>query len=330
MWPLTPVRASPRWLTSNGMLVNDTSQNQGNDGVGERSGFVFLPAPHHKKATEWLFVLRSVGLDGVIRPSTDGHWGLQIVEEHASRAVENIRAYEAENREWPPARQAERPLYQGSVWAGAILASLALFFQTTGPVKLHSLWFQRGTADAQAILHGAPWQAVTALTLHADAQHVLGNALAGTLFLSAVHRRLGVGLGTFAVLMAGTLGNLMNALWYGSAGHRSIGASTAVFGAVGVLAAVQALLNRRQDEGRMAIWKPVVGGVSLLGLLGANGANTDLLAHLFGFLAGLGVGAVSGLAVRRRDEPLPGWLQVGFASLSASVVLGAWGLAWWR
>jgi membrane associated rhomboid family serine protease len=302
------------------------------DEPAPRSGFVFLRAPHYRKAHEWMFVLRSVGLDGVIRPTVDGGWGVQVVEEHAARAIENLKAYEAENRDWPPAKPRSAPLYEGSLWAGAILGSLALFFQTTGPSRLQSEWFVRGTASAFDILHGKPWQAVTALTLHADAQHVLGNALAGTLFLSAVHRRLGVGLGTLAVLLSGVLGNLLNALWYG-AGHRSIGASTAVFGAVGVLAAVQALLNREErlagTQGKMALWKPLVGGAALLGLLGAGGVNTDLYAHLFGFGAGLVVGGGAGLAVRRREEPLPELLQVGMASLSAAMVLGAWGLAWW-
>jgi membrane associated rhomboid family serine protease len=294
-----------------------------------RPGFVFLQAPHYRKAYEWLFVLRSVGLDGVIRPTIDGHWGVQVVEEHATRALENLKAYEAENRDWPPPQVRERPLYENSLWAGTILGSLALFFMSTGPARLQSEWFQRGTASAFDILHGKPWQAVTALTLHADSQHVLGNVLAGTLFLSAVHRRLGVGFGTAMVLAAGILGNLLNALWYGS-GHRSIGASTAVFGAVGVLAAVQLLLNREQVQGRMATWKPVVGGVALLGLLGAGGVNTDLLAHLYGFVAGLVFGGVAGLVVRRREEPLSEWLQMGMAAGAAATVLGAWGLAWWR
>ncbi|MDW8251066.1 MAG: rhomboid family intramembrane serine protease [Myxococcales bacterium] len=279
-----------------------------------------------------MFVLRSVGLDGVVRPTLDGGWGVQVVEEHAARALENLKAYEAENRDWSPAKVRRAPLYRGSLWAALIFGSLALFFQTTGPAKLQSAWFTRGTASAFDILHGKPWQAVTALTLHADALHVLGNALVGTLFLSAVHRRLGVGLGTLAVLLSGLLGNLGNAVWYG-AGHRSIGASTAVFGAVGVLAAVQALLNREEclagTQERMAFGKPLVGGVALLGLLGTSGTNTDVYAHLFGFLAGLMVGGGAGLVVRRREGPLPDWLQVGLASVAAVLVLGAWALAWW-
>ena len=220
------------------------------------------------------------------------------------------------------------------MWAAMILGSLAIFFQATGPSRLHSEWFRRGTASAADILHGRPGEAVTALTLHADAQHVLGNALAGTLFLSAVHRRLGVGIGTFAVLAAGILGNVLNALWYRH-DHFSIGASTAVFGAVGVLAATQALLNRGAPSptttgGKMALTKPIVGGFALLGLLGASGANTDLLAHLFGFGAGLFTGALAGLALRRREQPFAAGGQVGFASLSASVVIGSWLLAFAR
>jgi hypothetical protein len=206
------------------MVSPDPSSASGEP--AQRPGFVFLPAPHYRKAYEWLFVLRSVGLDGVIRPTIDGQWGLQVVEEHASRAVENLRAYEAENRDWPPAQPRRAPLYEGSLWAGGILLSLVLFFQTTGPARLQSEWFTRGTASAFDILHGKPWQAVTALTLHADAQHILGNALVGTLFLSAVHRRLGLGLGTLAVLASGILGNVLNALWYG-AGHRSMGSRPA-------------------------------------------------------------------------------------------------------
>jgi hypothetical protein len=97
-----------------------------------------------------------------------------------------------------------------------------------------------------------------------------------------------------------------------------------------VLAAVQLLLNRERVQGRMATWKPVVGGVALLGLLGAGGVNTDLLAHLYGFVAGLVFGGVAGLVVRRREEPLSEWLQLGMAAGSAATVLGAWGMAWWR
>jgi membrane associated rhomboid family serine protease len=284
------------------------------------------PVGSLSKAQEWAFVLRSVGLDGFVRPLTTGGWGVLVGEAVHGRAVATLRAYEAENRDYAPAaRRRDKPLYAPSWWALAVFAALCAFFLVTGPAAGRSPWFRWGTSDAELVLHGAPWRAVTALTLHADAQHVLGNALSGTLFLSAVHRRLGPGLGTLTVLGAGAAGNAMNALWYGP-GHRSIGASTAVFAAVGVLVVVQALLNRRDARGWLATLGPLAGGLVLLGMLGAN-PNTDVRAHGFGFLAGLALGLPAALVARRRDEPIGPKGQAAFGLLSAAAVVGAWALA---
>jgi membrane associated rhomboid family serine protease len=303
----------------------------GGEGEGSEipAGFVFVPAPHLRKAQEWVFVLRSVGLDGSVRMLNGGGYGILLLESQGARALENLRAYEAENRDWPPAQKRDRPLYQGSLWAAFVFAVASVFFLVTGPAATQSRWFRAGVADTDQLLHGKPWQALTALTLHSDASHIMGNAISGTIFLSAVHRRLGAGVGTFAVIAAGTAGNALNAWWHGTA-HRSLGASTAVFAAIGVLAATQVLLNRTSSRGFYQTLGPVLGGLALLGTLGAGGARTDLHAHLFGFLAGLVVGALAGLPVRRRESPLPTAVQVAFGGLSVASVLGAWGLAFWK
>ena len=47
-------------------------------------------------------------------------------------------------------------------------------------------------------MHGAWWRAVTALTLHADVWHVVGNAVASLVFVSAIGRWLGSGLGALS------------------------------------------------------------------------------------------------------------------------------------
>ena len=55
-----------------------------------------------------------------------------------------------------------------------------------------------GQAQAQLLLEGQWWRAATALTLHADAGHVLGNCLFGALFMlqtAAVFSLFGVGAG---------------------------------------------------------------------------------------------------------------------------------------
>jgi hypothetical protein len=72
-------------------------------------------------------------------------------------------------------------------------------------------------------------------------------------------------------------------------GHLSVGASTAVFGAVGILCALQAVNAARSGKG----WKRMVlvfgAGVALLAFLGTS-ARSDLGAHLFGFFSGAVMG----------------------------------------
>ena len=286
-------------------------------------------------------MLSSMGIVHAVRDVGEA-WVIHVSEQDAARAAEAIRLYEIENRNWPPPRQRELLPHARSLVAPLLMLSLVLFFSLTGPADRSSEWFARGTASSDRILHGELWRAVTALTLHADTLHVLGNALTGSIFLSAVNRRLGNGRGPLVVLLAGALGNWMNAVWHRT-GHLSIGASTAVFGAVGVLAATQLAQNRRDKERswleRVA---PVVGGLALLGMLGAS-PHSDLLAHLFGLGAGLTVGLVASLLMassRARKPPADSSLDaaaitpvrshvVQFASalMALAIVVGSWMLA---
>src|SRR5437016_9452621 len=104
------------------------------------------------------------------------------------------------------------------------------FFAVTGPRTRHSAWFARGSAATDRIVAGEWWRTVTALTLHADASHLLGNAAASVVLVGAVSRELGPGLGLWLVLLAGAGGNALTAVAH-SAHHASVGASTAIFGA---------------------------------------------------------------------------------------------------
>ncbi|MEZ4311493.1 MAG: rhomboid family intramembrane serine protease [Polyangiaceae bacterium] len=213
--------------------------------------------------------------------------------------------------------------------------ALAAFFTLTGPVAHYSGWFARGTSVTSLVLTSEPWRAVTALTLHADTAHLLGNAISGTVFASAVHRRLGPGTGSLAILASGIAGNVANAFYHvalGQPDHRSIGASTAIFGAVGLLAATQLFLNRRKDSGDRGFlgWAgPIIGGLALLGTLGA-GARSDLGAHMFGLAAGLVIGLIAALFLRRRlgrpEKPsFRLWLQEVLAGGTAlGIVVGSW------
>ena len=198
------------------------------------------------------------------------------------------------------------------------MLALVAFYAVTGPASGSSAWFTQGTASSERILHGELWRTVTALTLHADSMHVFGNAISGTIFLSAVNRRLGDGRGPLLVMASGALGNLFNAFWY-QTGHLSIGASTAVFGAVGILAATQLAVDC-SHLGRSWLERvaPVVGGLALLGMMGAS-PHSDLLAHLFGLGAGLLVGVLATLGQLKRGSA---WVQVASALALVALVAG--------
>ena len=84
------------------------------------------------------------------------------------------------------------------------------------------------------------WRCITALTLHADAQHFFGNLLFGGLLLGLAARRMGLGLALLLAVLAGTLGNAANAL-YRPPSHVSLGFSTAVFSLAGIIGADSAL-----------------------------------------------------------------------------------------
>jgi membrane associated rhomboid family serine protease len=136
--------------------------------------------------------------------------------------------------------------------------------------------------------------------LHADGVHLVGNMVGIALFGTAVCGIAGYGVGWLMILSTGILGNLLNAALM-KAGHNSIGASTAIFGAIGILAGHQFYKRYRIPGKRVKAWLPLAGGLALLGLLG-SGEHSDLTAHLFGFISGICLGILYALKFRRRQE----------------------------
>jgi membrane associated rhomboid family serine protease len=151
-------------------------------------------------------------------------------------------------------------------------------------------WLRAGSAHAELIQQGQWWRCLTALTLHTDAAHLLGNLAFGSLFGLLASQVWGSGAAWLAIVVAGTLGNAVNGVLYGP-GHISVGASTAVFATWGMLT-VHALWHRRDSSTRVRRWAPLAGGLALLAFLGTAGERTDVLAHLAGFVAGCLVGAL--------------------------------------
>lgn len=291
-----------------------------------------------REANSQALVLVAVGIPCQLREDWEGV-SLIVHADDVLRAQWELDSYREENRRAPLVTTAQRlglligpgvddapggervlpspPLLGVIGYALVLLAGFGA--QNRRPLGLD--WTQLGAVDASAVLDGEVWRAMTALTLHADLGHLLGNLVFGGVCGLLVGRQFGTGLAWLALLLAGTLGNLLNALLQ-DPGHVAVGASTAVFGGLGFLAgAAQTARELRWRQG-LRRWSPVAAGIMLVAFLGVGGERTDVGGHVAGFVAGVGLGlAAAYLPERLRSSRR---VQLG-AGLGA---VGALALAW--
>ncbi len=282
-------------------------------GAGSGPGEVaLLREVSRARAFDESLVLHAEEIPHRIEPLEQG-FALSVPRQDAPRAAASLAEWQRENEAKP---ETPKRRWEGQTPA-PIFAAICIAGQlATGPRDERVEWFVRGNADAAAILHGELWRCATALTLHADMSHALGNALCGYVIIDALARKLGPAWAAWLTLTAGLAGNWLTAA-AAREQHFSIGASTAVFGALGALTAAQLL--SRERRGFIAIG----AGVALLGFLG-SGARSDLLAHLFGMGSGFLFGLVAGAL--QREAPEKSRWQPAIA-LAALLPLAA---AWWR
>jgi membrane associated rhomboid family serine protease len=248
-------------------------------------------------------------------------WLLSVRAEDAAAAARELNAYRRENARGTVA--VEPPEAIGGGWFG-VASFVAVLFLVA--VFAHELtfgidWRAVGRMDAERLAAGEAWRALTALTLHADTAHLLGNVAFGALFTYFVARYLGGGVGWIAILASGALGNALNG-WLAGPGHRSIGASTAVFGALGLLTAYAWRRGFPRGTTLRSRLAPVIAGIALLAYTGTAGENTDLGAHLLGFA----VGFLIGFAAARLPLPTSPRVQITAGAAAWLLVAGAW--AW--
>ena len=273
----------------------------------------------------WALVLEARSVPCRIEQCASGQQ-LLVPEDRLATACVELRLFEEENRNWPPATPCSHPMAENTLATLSVLLLLAIFhnliqFGLTLPGGYVPDWITLGSAQAVEIRNGQWWRLVTALTLHADWIHLSGNLCIGGIFVIFLCCELGSGLAWSLILVSGVLGNLANA-WVQSPDHSSVGASTAVFGTVGILAAISLVRNRRQRKRRWPL--PVAAALALLALLGTEGKNTDLGAHLFGFVFGIALGMATEYLLENVGQP--GRLLnalLALASVTAMVT------AWW-
>lgn len=248
-------------------------------------------------------------------------WGIGLVVsvDDAARAEEQLEAYVHENRP----REAHVPRFTvPQVLDGALIAAtLLVFSQFAAQRGMFSVdWFNAGAANSGLILNGEWWRTITALGLHGDAGHLMSNLLFGTILGIVVAQVLGAGLAWLSILMSGAIGNIVNASFQSST-HTAIGASTAVFGALGIAAALAWQRQTVTGPG-LRRWAPLGAGVMLLAFMGLSGERTDIGAHLAGFA----VGCVMGFLLHQLGSLVP--LGRRAQRYYAGAAVGLFGLSW--
>ena len=260
--------------------------------------------PTRAAARERSAVLLAKGLDHWVSEAPGG-FALFVEGRQLTEARVQLAAYDAEQAQ-AAAREPAPPMpHHAAGWKGMIVAAVVLAcifqWQHSGGGEVEEKWCR----DSAAIFdRGEWWRLGTALLLHADLAHLAGNILFGAVFGGFVAWAFGPWLGWSMVLLCGILGNLVTAWVWHPDPYRGIGASTAVFGAVGLLVGhgLHEVRRRRGLRHHRAWLLPLGGGLALLGFFGGGDGqeNIDLAAHLFGFLCGLPLGLAGGYWQERR------------------------------
>lgn len=281
-------------------------------------------------------MLHAVGIGSAISRDGEGH-ALLVEQQDVPAALEHLRRYEIERlgqrRPAPPPVKLHAGAWVGSLIYVLIIVGIAL-------IIANGLWrldaFDAGDLDAGRVRAGQWWRVWSALTLHLDGPHLAANAVAGVWFGYLASRLMGPGRAWLLVVLGAGLANWMEAL-LAPAAHRAVGASTAVFTALGLLSGYSWRTGQAPWQRWALRWGPLVAGLVLLAWTGTGGKSlddpgsadtgqtVDVAAHVLGFAVGLLSGAAASLArVAAVLDRVPQWL----AGLIACAVIGvSWALA---
>jgi membrane associated rhomboid family serine protease len=275
------------------------------------------------------FVLYALGIAAEIQVDIDADeefFTLLVPTEAEVQARAHLADSEAEARRVEPVVPPVR-LHEYA-WMGCAGYALVLIIAAycENQFLFERDWQTLGALRGTVPRTGEWWRSVTALMLHADTGHLFANLCFGLLFGYFAGQMLGAGLAWAGTLLAAILGNVIDIALMPSQ-QVSLGASTAVFATLGLLSAY----SWRKHSNARAKWAyrgaPLVAGIALLAMTGsgsgAENDNTDVLAHLSGFAAGIAVGllyAVSALPDR------VGWRTQLGSGMATLLCLGS---AWW-
>ncbi|WP_321493977.1 rhomboid family intramembrane serine protease [uncultured Desulfobacter sp.] len=269
-----------------------------------------------KQADLILVILASQSVRAVIDTDPDGLFSILVPDDDASSARDQLKKYASENKDVPKScPPAGTPIFF-SPPALALAFFLSALHYVITIRGLHKQAILNFGSSSYYLSQGQNFRAITALFLHSNTDHLIGN-VAGILVLAGPLLRVtGYGQGLLLLLAAGTAGNLISES-FGRDLRISIGASTAVMAAAGLLGARRMTIDNAPGYSMFSKLKGLVpfAAAATLTAMFSHGENTDVSAHLFGFLSGTGIG----LCYYPLSEPLSG--QV-ISRICFGIVLG--------
>ena len=262
----------------------------------------------------------------------DGAWVLFVEENARGQAAAALAEFEAEEQARVHVQKPE-PLVIPKLALALTLVAMVIFYRMqTGA---NPVLIERGVAVDARILHGEWWRCFTALTLHGGVEHLVSNLGLAVFAFAFAFSRFGTGAGLLGTVLGGAMGNLLNAFAHAAKPHASLGSSTALFASLGLLAGgeLAARLMHRATRTGWQLLVPVGAGLAFLSLYGGAGSNrdgtpimdtgnVDLMAHLFGLVAGVVLGSVLfGAGLRRGARA---WVQAVCGGAVIVVLVAAW------
>jgi len=286
---------------------------------------VVVAAGRRNDCFDGRLVLAAAGIDAAVERDRS-EWRLLVRESDGQAAMAELAAYQAELAEQPQRRAAKIPTYSGAavgVFGYAAVIGLVAWLDHWSAFGWS--WLEAGRVDSDQVADGQWWRTFTALTLHSDARHLLSNLVFGGVFGLLAGRILGGGVAWLAIVVGGALGNFANAIMRGN-DHWSIGASTGVFAALGIMVAHALRPRSDASEKLLRRWSPLIAGVTLLAMTGLGGERTDVAAHVTGFIAGLIIGWAGCRLPHRylasqRVQALAGAFAIGLVAMAWCIAL---------
>lgn len=280
----------------------------------------YFTALKKKQANLVLLVLESQGINVDYIKHNDS-FDIIIKDADEKIAVQILEKYFTENKN---RREKSKTILPALSWKSpaifTIMIMLILIHFYSLHNGIHRQLVKEYGSSALYILQGEYFRAVTALMLHADIEHLAGNLVGLFVFGTGVFALTGYGRGSLMVLLSGFFGNITNA-YFKKGIYLSIGASTCVLGAAGILTALQIAKRKKTSISNIQIFAPFAAGMALLALL-SGGENTDISAHLFGFLWGFFIGIIYSIVIAKKQTKESD--NIMYAAVSIIIILAAW------